>query len=594
MKKLYFLFTFLIGLGAFAQSPIITTIVDGDCSGGNPKLLEIYADGAVDFSLYSLENQTNANTTWGNTEDLSSLGTVVDDFVYITTSGSADAIISDFPSLASANVLISNTINVNGDDRIRIIETATTTVIDQYGAEGVDGSGQSWEYADSYATRINGSGPDGGFIASNWNFGGAGALDGLGICQGGTDTFETLIGGVGVYTTTGSTNPSLAIVSPSNGEMFIPGTTSVNVSLNVQNFVVGTPGAGIDGHIHWTLDSGSGAVAQPMKYDTNDEPITVTNGGSYTVYMELVDNNHNPITPAVNTTVTFSVADINVVADITALLADVTANGDGRYYEITGSSLVSHTDGFRNRKWIQDNTVSGILIYDQAGTIATTYNVGDMVSGLKGYTQEVSGVLRFIPTEDSGSIDSSGNTVTPQLVTIADLNANPDDYESELVALQNVSFVAGDGVATFDTGQNYDVTDGTNTIVKRTDFFGADYINELIPSGNIANLTAVAGEFNGTAQIYVRNLNDITLSTQTINAATAFNLYPNPTNTGYVTIASAKNSAIAVEVYNILGKQVLNSTLTNNNLNVSALAAGMYILKISQDGASTTKKLVIK
>ncbi|MBR9758550.1 MAG: T9SS type A sorting domain-containing protein, partial [Algicola sp.] len=73
-----------------------------------------------------------------------------------------------------------------------------------------------------------------------------------------------------------------------------------------------------------------------------------------------------------------------------------------------------------------------------------------------------------------------------------------------------------------------------------------------------------------------------------------FNLYPNPTNTGYVTIASAKNSAIAVEVYNILGKQVLNSTLTNNNLNVSALAAGMYILKISQDGASTTKKLVIK
>lgn len=84
---------------SFGQTPIITAIVDGDCTGGNPKLLEIYANGAVDFSLYSLENQINANIVWGNTQDLSALGTVTNDFVYIITSGSTTAIGTEFPCL---------------------------------------------------------------------------------------------------------------------------------------------------------------------------------------------------------------------------------------------------------------------------------------------------------------------------------------------------------------------------------------------------------------------------------------------------------------------------------------------------------------
>src|SRR5690606_15286519 len=99
MKKIYFLlFTFIV-LVSYGQSPIITAIVDGDCSRGNPKLLEIYASGTVDFSLYSLENQTTASTTWRNSQDLSTLGTVTNGFVYVTTSGSADALAPELPSI---------------------------------------------------------------------------------------------------------------------------------------------------------------------------------------------------------------------------------------------------------------------------------------------------------------------------------------------------------------------------------------------------------------------------------------------------------------------------------------------------------------
>ncbi|MDX1773269.1 T9SS type A sorting domain-containing protein [Oceanihabitans sediminis] len=576
MKKLYFLLFTLITTLSFGQTPIITTIVDGDCAGGNPKLLEIYANGTVDFSLYSLQNQTNANTTWGNSQDLSGLGIVTDDFVYITTSGSADALASDFPSLATANVLISNTMNVNGDDRVRVVLTADDTVIDQYGVESVDGSGEAWEYADSYATRISGTGPDAGFAAANWVFGGAGALDGLGICQNGNETFESLIGGVGVYSTTGSTTPIIAITSPNDGDTLLPGTTSVDLEFSATNL---SGSETFDITVNGTV---SNNVTSPFS-------ITTTDGATYDVTVEVVDGG----TVVVSDMITFSVGSIVTVTDITELRADVTANGLGGFYEITGNSLVTHTDGFRNRKWIQDTNISGVLIYDQDGVITTTYNVGDLVSGLKGFTTESNGVLRFIPTSDSGVIVSSGNTVTPQVVTITDLTTSPNDYESELIELQNVTFVDGDGTATFATGQNYDVTDGTNSIPKRTDFFGADYIGELIPSTELSSLVAIAGQFNGSAQIYVRSMSDFVLSVNKFDISN-FSIYPNPTNTGIVTITSTSQDAMNVQVFDILGKQVKNETLTNNTLNVSNLKSGVYIVKITQNNASTTKKLVIK
>ncbi|MBV7268921.1 lamin tail domain-containing protein [Winogradskyella luteola] len=86
---------------------------------------------------------------------------------------------------------------------------------------------------------------------------------------------------------------------------------------------------------------------------------------------------------------------------------------------------------------------------------------------------------------------------------------------------------------------------------------------------------------------------DATLSNGDFTA-TAFSIYPNPTNGGEITISSSKSEAISVIGYDILGKQVLSTTITNNTLDVSNLNTGIYILKITQNNASATKKLVIK
>jgi hypothetical protein len=76
--------------------------------------------------------------------------------------------------------------------------------------------------------------------------------------------------------------------------------------------------------------------------------------------------------------------------------------------------------------------------------------------------------------------------------------------------------------------------------------------------------------------------------------ATDFNVYPNPTSTGFVNITSKTNDVIEVAVFDILGKQVLNNTVNNNSLDVSTLRTGVYIMKISQNGNTITKKLVVR
>jgi len=73
-----------------------------------------------------------------------------------------------------------------------------------------------------------------------------------------------------------------------------------------------------------------------------------------------------------------------------------------------------------------------------------------------------------------------------------------------------------------------------------------------------------------------------------------FSLYPNPSTKGLVTIASKIEGEKNIIVFDIIGKQLINTTIINEPLNISALTSGVYLVKISQGTASATKKLVVK
>src|SRR5690554_3822327 len=192
MRKIYLLIMLFMSTTAMTQTPIITSIVDGDCSGGNPRVIEIFAQGSVDFTQYSIQLQSNGGS-WGALLDLTSLGTITDEFVYVHKGDVSFA--AEFPSVTNTlDAGTSSVANFNGDDGIRIIITANSTVIDQYGEDAVDGTGEVWEYQDGYAKRKNNTGPDAGFNPLNWDYFN-GALDQL--CN--TTTYE-VITNVGSYT----------------------------------------------------------------------------------------------------------------------------------------------------------------------------------------------------------------------------------------------------------------------------------------------------------------------------------------------------------------------------------------------------------
>ena len=70
-------------------------------------------------------------------------------------------------------------------------------------------------------------------------------------------------------------------------------------------------------------------------------------------------------------------------------------------------------------------------------------------------------------------------------------------------------------------------------------------------------------------------------------------MYPNPAKNNLF-IETALNSDINVSIIDVLGKEVINSKVSNNAVNISGLNPGMYIVKITEEGKTSTKKLIIE
>jgi len=74
----------------------------------------------------------------------------------------------------------------------------------------------------------------------------------------------------------------------------------------------------------------------------------------------------------------------------------------------------------------------------------------------------------------------------------------------------------------------------------------------------------------------------------------AFTLYPNPATNGYISIISESKELKHITVYDILGNERLNTSLSEEKLDISQLHSGVYILKIIQGPNYMTKKLIVK
>ena len=78
------------------------------------------------------------------------------------------------------------------------------------------------------------------------------------------------------------------------------------------------------------------------------------------------------------------------------------------------------------------------------------------------------------------------------------------------------------------------------------------------------------------------------------NPEDPFSIYPNPVTKGFVTIQSQSDAPKDIFIFDVLGKEIVRTTLKGNRLDISSLESGIYILKVIQGKASVTKKLIVK
>ncbi|OUR94660.1 hypothetical protein A9Q87_03230 [Flavobacteriales bacterium 34_180_T64] len=71
-------------------------------------------------------------------------------------------------------------------------------------------------------------------------------------------------------------------------------------------------------------------------------------------------------------------------------------------------------------------------------------------------------------------------------------------------------------------------------------------------------------------------------------------VHPNPVNNGLVYISTLKNLVKHIEIYDVLGKEIHTSSLLGIELNISILKPGIYILRITENSITATRKLVVR
>src|SRR5690606_38940383 len=78
------------------------------------------------------------------------------------------------------------------------------------------------------------------------------------------------------------------------------------------------------------------------------------------------------------------------------------------------------------------------------------------------------------------------------------------------------------------------------------------------------------------------------------NNIAGLSIYPNPATGSVLNVTSHNNIEKSVAIFDVLGKQVINTKTVNGSVNIADLNAGVYIVKVTEEGKTATRKLVVK
>ncbi|MBO8461096.1 MAG: T9SS type A sorting domain-containing protein [Bacteroidetes bacterium] len=299
--------------------------------------------------------------------------------------------------------------------------------------------------------------------------------------------------------------------------------------------------------------------------------LTPTQAGEFTQNLTVSSENAATLTIPVTWYANPSVANIK------ALLEAYGGENDYNTYRVEGEMVVTHVYSMNGvlTMTVQDET-GAMFIQDAYEMITETYTVGDRLEKISGMLTNSWGVYYFNPIMMGTAIRNE--PVEPQLVTLAELQANPLDYMARLVRVNDVTFST---TGSFSTQQVEITQDGTTGKVGL--FANSDIIGETIP----AKADVIGISRNTTGQlISPRFKADIIVEGATTDipqSTIADNIW---TDKGTLYINLQEDTM--VQIYNLQGKQVYGGNMTAG-MNRLSLEQGVYLIRLNEN---TTKFLI--
>lgn len=247
---------------------------------------------------------------------------------------------------------------------------------------------------------------------------------------------------------------------------------------------------------------------------------------------------------------------------------------------ITGVAYYSAILNVPNTTGLHPNTATGDYFLMNSASAGTT--------GVTAFSGRL--FIRMGSVENTfniGILNNSGGTAAPSFIST--------DYPVNTTIFVVVKYDLGTNTASIFVNPTIGGTEGTASATNST--------GTTVAPTQIAALAIRQGgnATTGTGNVEIDELRlgttwaSVTSGALGVkqNSIAGLQVYPNPVVDGKLYISTTANAPKAVAIYDVLGKQVVN-TITENAVNVSNLNAGVYIVKVTEEGKTATRKLVIK
>jgi hypothetical protein len=560
-------------LSAQATNLIISEYVEGS---SYQKALEIFngTGGDVDLSTVSLKKQTNGAGAFGSELVLSGILANNDVYVIVNSStGGTNLVGQPFVDLATT----SQAVNFNGNDAVALFRGGVMLDV-----VGIVDQVEIWGADMTLVRNSNIASPTTVFNIAEWT-------------SYPINTFSYL----GAHTFTGgTTDPTIIVSVPNTAVTWYFGYT----------YTIGWSSANITGNVSIGLMNGDDILYYIEGSNTNSGsyswtiPNTITAGNQFRIKIATMDGTVSDVSDAFFSIMELPVTNLASIADLRNSTADGTT-----IYRVTNDVVLTYQQTYRFKKYFQD-TSGAIEIDDFNGVITTPLQIGDAVANLTGTLSTYHNLLQLTPFANVPAPTSSGNDVNSPVVTINELTTNFDAHESELIYINNVTFL--DTSTPFATGIAYNISDPTGQMVFRTNFYEADYIGQAIPTGAF-QMRVITTQYDDGLQVTARSLADFSPvanedDTNTAEVPLLISIYPNPfTGNTNIMFTSKTAEPVAIGIYNLRGQLVraltsLQTKAGQNSLNWDGkdgqgkpAAPGIYFYNMKGGRYTSTKKMVL-